>query len=59
MGGQGAGAGAGANRVGVIPFCAIENEGLHKILQSFLKGHVFCCIPISILQKNKQQRRNQ
>ena len=22
-------------------FCAIENEGLHKILQSFLKGHVF------------------
>ena len=34
-GGQGAGAGAdaGANRVGVIPFCAIKNEGLHKILQ--------------------------
>ena len=26
------GADAGANRVGVIPFCAIENEGLHKIL---------------------------
>ena len=37
--------------VGVISFCAIENEGLHKILQSFLKGHVFFCIPISILQK--------
>ena len=36
---------------GVIPFCAIENEGLHKTLQSFLKGHVFFCIPISILQK--------
>ena len=35
------GAGAGANRVGVIPFCAIENEELHKILQSFLKDHVF------------------
>ena len=33
--------GAGANRVGVIPFCAIEYEGLHKILQPFLKGHVF------------------
>ena len=29
----------------VIPFCAIENEGLHKILQSFLKGRVFFCIP--------------
>ena len=32
-------------------FCAIENEGLHKILQPFLKGHIFCCIAISILQK--------
>ena len=31
-------------------FCAIENEGLHKILQPFSKGHVFCCIAISILQ---------
>ena len=29
----------------VIPFRAIENEGLHKILQSFLKGRVFFCIP--------------
>ena len=27
--------------VGVIPFYAIENEGLHKILQPFLNGHVF------------------
>ena len=51
LGGGGVqGADAGANWVGVIPFCAIENEGLHKILQSFLKGHVFFCIPISILQ---------
>ena len=42
LGGGGVqGAGPGANRVGVIPFCAIENEGLHKILQSFLKGKVF------------------
>ena len=41
LGAGGGGQGAGANRVGVIPFCAIENEGLHKILQSFLKGHVF------------------
>ena len=49
--GRGGSSGAGANRVGVIPFCAIENEGLHKILQPFLKGHVFFCIPISILQK--------
>ena len=32
-------------------FYAIENEGLYKILQPFLKGHVFCCIAISILQK--------
>ena len=54
-GGQGAGAGAGANRVGVIPFCAIEIEGLHKILRSFLKGHVFFCIPISILQKRNNK----
>ena len=53
LGGGGGGGvqGAGANRVGVIPFCAIENEGLHKSVQSLLKGHVFFCIPISILQK--------
>ena len=51
------GADAGANRVGVIPFFAIENEGLHKILQSFLKGHVFFCIPISILQKRNNKGR--
>ena len=44
-GGRVQGADAGGNRVGVIPFCAIENEGLHKILQSFLKGHVLFCIP--------------
>ena len=25
---------------GVIPFCAPENRGLHKILQPFLRGHV-------------------
>ena len=25
--------GAGANGVGVIPFCAPENRGLHKIVQ--------------------------
>ena len=48
--------GADANRVGIIPFCAIENEGLHKILQPFLKGHVFFfCIPISILQKRNNK----
>ena len=47
--GGGGSLGAGANRLGVIPFCAIEYEGLHKILQPFLKGHVFFCIPISIL----------
>ena len=54
MGGQG----AGTNRVGVIPFCPIENEGLHKILQSFLKGHVFFCIPISILQKETKMEES-
>ena len=55
LGGGGQVAGAGANRVGVIPFCAIENEGLHKILHSFLKGKVFFCIPISILQKRNNK----
>ena len=42
---------AGANGVGVIPFCAPENGGLHKIVQPFLRGHVFLCIPISVPQK--------
>ena len=51
----GGGQGAGTNRVRVIPFCAIKNEGLHKILQSFLKGHVFSYIPISILQKRNNK----
>ena len=54
-GGGGQGAGSGANRFGVIPFCAIENEGLHKILKSFLKGNVFFCILISILQKRNNK----
>ena len=35
----------------VIPFCAPENRGLHKIVQPFLRGHVFLCIPISVPQK--------
>ena len=30
---------AGANRVGVIPFCAPENGGLHKIVQPFIFLH--------------------
>ena len=30
-GGRGS-SGAGANRIEVIPFCAIEYEGLHKII---------------------------
>lgn len=29
---------AGANEVGVIPFCAPENGGLHKIVQPFSEG---------------------
>ena len=44
---------AGANVVGVIRFCAPKNGlggggGLHKIVQPFLTGHVFLCIPISV-----------
>ena len=42
---------AGANGVRVIPFCAPENGGLHKIVQPFLRGHVFLCISISVPQK--------
>ena len=53
-GGRGS-SGAGANRIEVIPFCAIEYEGLHKILQTFLKGHEFFGIPISILQKRNNK----
>ena len=37
------------NGVGVISFCAPENGGLHKILQPFLRGHVFLRIPISCI----------
>ena len=36
---------------GVIPFYAPKTEGLLKILQPFVRGHVFLCIPISFLQK--------
>ena len=39
--------------VGVIPFSAPKNGGLHNILQPFLRGHVVFCIPISFLQKKK------
>ena len=49
--GGGVGGWAGANGVGVIPFCAPENGGLHNIMQPFLRGHVFLCIPISVPQK--------
>ena len=38
---DGGGGGTDANGVGVIPFCAPENEGLHKILQPFLRGSCF------------------
>ena len=37
--------------VGVIPFCAPKNGGLHNILQPFRRGHVFLCIPISFPQE--------
>ena len=37
----GGGGWASANGEGVIPFCVPENEGLHKILQPFLRDHVF------------------
>ena len=32
-------------------FCTPKNEGLHNILQPFLRGHVLLCITISFLQK--------
>ena len=52
-GGRGGGGGlwAVANGVGVVPFCAPENRGLHKIVQPYLRGHVFLCLPISFPQK--------
>ena len=37
--------------VGGIHFCAPKTGGLRKILQPFLRGHVFLCIPISFLPK--------
>lgn len=39
--------------VGVIPFCAPENGGLHKIVQPFLRGHVFLCIPHFFVPQNR------
>ena len=50
-GGWGGGLWAVANGVGVVPFCAPENRGLHKIVQPYLRGHVFLCLPISFPQK--------
>ena len=47
----GGGLWAVANGVGVVPFCAPENRGLHKIVQPYLRGHVFLCLPISFPQK--------
>ena len=45
---------AGANREGVIPFCVPENEGLHKILQPFLRGHVFGALHFPFYKKKKK-----
>ena len=50
-GGGGGGLWAVASGVGVVPFCAPENRGLHKIVQPYLRGHVFLCLPISFPQK--------
>ena len=49
--GGGGGLWAVANGVGVVPFCAPENRGLHKIVQPYLRGHVFLCLPIPFPQK--------
>ena len=49
--GGGGGLWAGANGVGVIPFCAPENRGLHKVVQPYLRGDVGLCLPISFPQK--------
>ena len=43
--------------VGVIPFYAIEIEGLHKILQPFLNEHVFFAFQFPYYKKKR--RRNQ
>ena len=40
---MGPGGWAGANGVGVIPFCAPENGGLHNIMQPFLGGAMYFC----------------
>ena len=44
--------------VGVIPFSAPQNGGLHNILQPFLRGQVFFGIPISFLQKKNTEGIN-
>ena len=51
----GGGLWAVANGVGVVPFCAPENRGLHKIVQPYLRGHVFLCLPISFQSTKKKQ----
>ena len=39
----------------VIPFCAIENEGLYEILQPFLKGHVFFAFQFPFYKKRNSK----
>ena len=38
-------------RWGSYLFVHLKMGGLHKIVQPFLKGHAFLCIPISVPQK--------
>lgn len=40
--------------VGVVPFCAPENVGLHKIQQPFLRAHIFCTFHFPINNKMKR-----
>ena len=50
-GGGGGGCGLVQMGWGIIPFCAPENRGLHRIEQPYLRGHVFLCLSISFPQK--------
>ena len=46
-----------ANGVGVIHFCAPENGGLHKILQPFPGGHVFCAFQFPTTRSRRRATR--
>ena len=52
---RGGGGGGGLVQMGWgYTFCAPENGGLHKIVQPFLRGHVFLRITLSVPQKRNK-----